>query len=467
MTDLHMPLGTGVAGQRRWTGGLFKHTKVSISTAVATAFAADGLALCLAGLLADWSRFGIPAGTGNPKLVYLVLPSFWLVTPALHAYSPRVLRSAKATILRPLSALGIAAGLAFLAAFALQVGERFSRLETLYFLALAVPLVVVGRTLSHAFVDRLAGGLDRRIAVLMDGSMAVAGPADKLVDLRTLSWQPSSNCPEFLEEVFRTFAHYDRVVLAFAAREDRLTWVRAMRLTGLDAEVLEPDMAEFDPLAIDKWGGQPTLVVSKGPLSLTQRASKRAFDIAVTAAVAPIVLPLIAILAVLVRLDSPGPAFFVQERVGRNNSHYRCYKLRTMRSDMADCSGRQSTQRSDPRVTTLGSFLRRTSLDELPQIFNVLRGDMSLVGPRPHALGSTAEGNLFWDAVPGYWCRHAVKPGLTGLAQVRGYRGATERKRDLELRISADLEYINTWSMWLDIKILVKSIRVVIHPNAF
>jgi lipopolysaccharide/colanic/teichoic acid biosynthesis glycosyltransferase len=138
-----------------------------------------------------------------------------------------------------------------------------------------------------------------------------------------------------------------------------------------------------------------------------------------------------------------------------------------MFDDMADPHGNRSTARDDNRLTRFGKFLRRTSIDELPQLWNVIRGDMSLVGPRPHALGSVAEGALFWEAVPDYWTRHAIRPGITGLAQVRGLRGATITRSDIEKRVAADLEYINSWSIWLDLKILLRTIRVVFHPNAF
>ena len=134
---------------------------------------------------------------------------------------------------------------------------------------------------------------------------------------------------------------------------------------------------------------------------------------------------------------------------------------------MADSHGNRSTARDDKRVTRIGKILRRTSLDEFPQLWNVIRGDMSLVGPRPHALGSTAEGALFWEAVPDYWTRHAMRPGITGLAQVRGLRGATNTRSDIEKRVAADLEYINNWSIWYDLMILLQTIGAVFDKRAY
>ena len=140
-------------------------------------------------------------------------------------------------------------------------------------------------------------------------------------------------------------------------------------------------------------------------------------------------------------------------------------KFRSMR--VADADGARSASRDDDRITPLGRVIRRTSIDELPQLFNVLTGSMSIVGPRPHALGSRAEEKLFWDIDRRYWHRHATKPGLTGLAQVRGYRGATMVEDDLRNRLQADLEYLENWSIWRDVKILVATARVILHRNAF
>jgi lipopolysaccharide/colanic/teichoic acid biosynthesis glycosyltransferase len=138
-----------------------------------------------------------------------------------------------------------------------------------------------------------------------------------------------------------------------------------------------------------------------------------------------------------------------------------------MRTEMCDTAGNQSTQRDDKRITRVGAFIRKTSIDELPQLINVLLGDMSLVGPRPHALGSLAGNKLFWEVNEQYWIRHALKPGITGLAQVRGYRGATVEHADLENRLRADLEYADRWSLWLDVTILASTAKVLVHTNAY
>ena len=126
-----------------------------------------------------------------------------------------------------------------------------------------------------------------------------------------------------------------------------------------------------------------------------------------------------------------------------------------------------STSRDDDRVTRVGRLIRRTSIDELPQLINVLKGEMAIVGPRPHALGSQAGDKLFWEVDGRYWERHALKPGLTGLAQVRGLRGATDREEDLSARLEADLEYLDGWSLWRDLRIVFSTIRVLSHDRAF
>jgi lipopolysaccharide/colanic/teichoic acid biosynthesis glycosyltransferase len=200
---------------------------------------------------------------------------------------------------------------------------------------------------------------------------------------------------------------------------------------------------------------------------MRNRAIKRLLDMAIAGSALLALAPLLVMTAIAIRLESAGPIFFVQSRLGRGNRLFAMYKFRSMRSDMCDANGAQSTLRDDVRITRVGKFIRATSIDELPQIFNVLKGDMSIVGPRPHALGSLAGDQLFWEVDQRYWHRHAIKPGITGLAQVRGFRGATHLRSDLVDRLQADLDYLNGWTIWRDLQILVATLKVVLHKNAY
>jgi polysaccharide biosynthesis protein PslA len=186
---------------------------------------------------------------------------------------------------------------------------------------------------------------------------------------------------------------------------------------------------------------------------------KRVMDIAGSGLAILFFAPLLIGIALAIKLTSSGPVMFSQYRYGYRNHRFRIYKFRTMRIEQADRSGTRQTVSNDPRVTRVGRFLRRTSLDELPQLFNVLRGDMSLVGPRPHVPGMLAGSMLYEELVPYYFQRHAVRPGITGLAQVSGCRGATTEPTPAIDRIDYDLQYMETWSLWLDARILVRTVR--------
>jgi lipopolysaccharide/colanic/teichoic acid biosynthesis glycosyltransferase len=207
--------------------------------------------------------------------------------------------------------------------------------------------------------------------------------------------------------------------------------------------------------------------VSVGPLNMSSRALKRGLDLALAITLLVAFAPMMAIVAFAVWLESDGPIFFMQSRLGRGNRLFMMYKFRSMRIDLCDADGRQSTSRDDIRVTRVGRFIRATSIDELPQFLNVLRGDMSFVGPRPHALGSLVGDKLFWEVDQRYWHRHTTKPGITGLAQIQGFRGATMMQEDLLKRVQADLDYLNGWTIWRDIAILCATLRVIVHKNAF
>jgi lipopolysaccharide/colanic/teichoic acid biosynthesis glycosyltransferase len=194
---------------------------------------------------------------------------------------------------------------------------------------------------------------------------------------------------------------------------------------------------------------------------------KRLLDLVISLGVLVVVLPILLVAAAAVKLEDGGPILFKQKRVGRRNQLFSIYKLRTMKVERSDDDGNRSASKDDDRVTRIGRFLRRTSVDELPQLFNVLKGEMSLVGPRPHAIGSLAGEKLFWEVDPRYWQRHSLRPGLTGLAQIRGFRGATDLEADLISRLQADLDYISGWTIWRDFGILARTARVLVHDRAF
>jgi polysaccharide biosynthesis protein PslA len=197
-------------------------------------------------------------------------------------------------------------------------------------------------------------------------------------------------------------------------------------------------------------------------------ATKRCIDVIIgILALAVSAVPML-LIALLICVDSPGPILFRQRRTGYRNVPFETLKFRTMADHAPDQGRLRQATRHDPRVTRVGAVLRRLSLDELPQLFNVLRGEMSLVGPRPHAPGSCAGGTPFELVTPNYPARHRVRPGITGLAQVRGLRGETETEDKLIRRVDADLEYIANWSLWLDFAVLVRTPKSILtERNAY
>ena len=197
-------------------------------------------------------------------------------------------------------------------------------------------------------------------------------------------------------------------------------------------------------------GDVPFLPVFDKPISDWGNALKAMFDAVVALALIVILSPLLALIALGVKLSSRGPVLFRQVRFGFNNERFEVVKFRSMYSELCDPAAEKLVTRNDSRVTPFGAFLRRTSLDELPQLLNVLRGDLSLVGPRPHAVKGKAAGMVYEQVVEGYFARHRVKPGITGWAQINGWRGETDTIEKIEQRVAYDLYYIENWSVWLD-----------------
>jgi Undecaprenyl-phosphate glucose phosphotransferase len=215
-------------------------------------------------------------------------------------------------------------------------------------------------------------------------------------------------------------------------------------------------------------GGNLVVTVKRRPLTDWQNLYKTIFDKVIALIALMCLSPLMLLTAIVIRIDSPGKVLFKQPRIGYNNLPFVTYKFRSMYIDKADIQADRQTTKGDDRITRIGKIIRRFSIDELPQIFNVLEGNMSLVGPRPHAPGTKAGDRLFAEVVSEYAQRHKVKPGITGLAQINGYRGDTPDEDSIKRRVEYDLQYIETWSLWLDIRIIVLTVfREILSKKAF
>ena len=282
---------------------------------------------------------------------------------------------------------------------------------------------------------------------------------------------PDSRCGlDALLESIRA-EEVDQVIVALPwSSDERIQQVvRQLALTPVRIR-LAPDLVGFSYMhkPFTLLGDLPVMTLFDRPISGIDQSVKWLEDQILGWTLLILLSPLLLMIAVAIKLDSPGPVFFRQRREGFNDRQFLMWKFRSMHVE--DCEHDQIVQakRDDPRVTRVGAFLRRTSLDELPQLFNVVRGEMSLVGPRPHAPSTRAGQRLFREAVNTYAARHRVKPGITGWAQVRGWRGITDTEDKLVKRLEHDLYYIEHWSPWFDMVILARTVSAALLPkNAF
>ncbi|AQR72322.1 sugar transferase [Sphingomonas sp. LM7] len=383
------------------------------------------------------------------------------------AYSTKCLTSAACSTRQALLSIAATLLIFLLAVFSFKVTGRLPRFALSVGIVSTAVLIVSQRLLLCYLVRRAYGSrLHTELVIVDGGNVPDAYLGSDIIDAGVASLRSDLDDPYMLNRLGILLRNYDRVVIS-CVPERKVEWAQVLKGANIQGEIIVPEIGELGPLAVHQLGGATTVVVSRGPLNLPNRAKKRFLDIAMTVPVLIGLLPVLVLVAIAIRLDSPGPVFFRQERMGRGNRIFHILKFRSMRVETSDSDGTQSASRHDDRITRVGKLIRRTSIDELPQLINVLFGEMSLVGPRPHALGSLAGDELFWRVDRQYWHRHALKPGITGLAQVRGFRGATEHRRDIVNRLEADLEYLQGWSLLRDIGILAKTAQVLVHKNAY
>jgi len=426
----------------------------------------DGAMLLAGFATAAWLYLGHPLNDSVWGSAQLALPLYWTAAVLNRTYSVQALTAPEFGVQRAALALLLASLLVVLVLFLARSSLEFSRFGFALGGALALMLIVLARYNLARPIRRRVGPAAINLLVIDDDGPPIDLPHSFRVRADQIGLSPQLDDPHLLNRFARLTGPMDRIIVSCPA-ERRMAWAMVLKGGHRRGEIVVPEVSALGLLGTAHIGGTGTVVVASGPLGLRSRLLKRLFDLAITVpALAVLALPML-LLALAIRLGDGGPALFVQRRVGRNNQFFDIYKFRTMRVQMADPDGQRSATPTDDRVTRIGRWLRRSSIDELPQLFNVLKGDMSLVGPRPHALGSQVGEKLFWEVDSRYWQRHALKPGLSGLAQIRGLRGETRAEEDLSQRLQADLEYVNGWSLWRDAVILTRTLRVLVHDRAY
>ncbi len=354
----------------------------------------------------------------------------------------------------------------YLSSLALFIVER------LFLLVLFKHLMQKGFFLQNAVILGATENGQRLAEYLLDNQDIRSGVSGFIDDRirrlpKTVAGLPLlGNCND-LERLIREEKVTQVLVALPWSAENRMDHIiRELRRYPVNV-LLVPDMIAFRHThnRLTEVANLPMFNASDVPLSGWSPLFKRIEDLMLAALALILLSPLMLAIALAIKLDSRGPVLFRQNRYGYNNRMIKVCKFRSMHHHQADATAEQQTTRGDARITRVGRFIRRTSLDELPQLFNVIIGSMSMVGPRPHATATKAAGILFEQAVKEYTSRHRVKPGITGLAQINGFRGETDTVEKIEKRVEFDLEYIENWSVWFDIYILLRTVPAVLFTR--
>lgn len=405
----------------------------------------------------------------NPLLpAYLLLPIYLTIALYNSTYSLSSLSNWRRGAARAVGALLVAAALLSFVAFFAKMNADFSRVVFMLGMMATGGVLVFLRYFAERVIRKNWGPSPINRLVINAGGEPINLPHVYVINAKHHGLNPSIDDPAALDRLAHYFRNMDEVIVS-CMFEDRAAWSEVLKASGVHGEVMSGFARDIGALGIKHHdaAGISTLLVSTGPMGVRSRVLKRMFDLILSAVALLILSPVFLFAALAIRLEDGGPVLFRQRRMGRGNRFFEIYKFRSMTQEKGDADGDRSASKDDDRITRIGRLIRRTSIDELPQIINVLLGDMSLVGPRPHALGSQAGDKLFWKVDRRYWQRHQLRPGITGLAQVRGYRGATDTELDLTDRLRADLEYLNGWSIWRDIKIVFATLGVLVHDRAF
>lgn len=378
-----------------------------------------------------------------------------------------------------------------LTGFLLKVSEDFSRIWFGGWLALSFGSIMLVRLVVSRFVRRWGrnGAMERRAVIVGGGKNA-----ETLI--RSIEQQPDNDiriCGIFDDRgegrspaivagypklgtigeltTFARIARIDMLIvsLPISAEQRVLSLLKKLWVLPVDIRLsAHSHELQFRPRSYSYIGAVPMLDIFDRPINDWDSVAKRAFDIVFSLLGIVVFSPVMLATALAIKLDSKGPVLFKQKRHGFNNEVIEVYKFRSMYADQSDPTAKKTVTKNDPRVTRVGRIIRKTSIDELPQFFNSLFGSLSLVGPRPHAVAAQSHNLLYTEVVDGYFARHKVKPGVTGWAQINGWRGEMDTDEKVRKRTEFDLYYIENWSMWFDLKILfLTPIRLLDTRNAY
>lgn len=427
----------------------------------------DFVLLMGAAFLAYWLRFASWTMDEWYLLVSFVFCLSILLSQAVtRCYGSWRGRPLSSPLIRIIWAWVAALSLLALLAIATKLAHFFSRYWMLYTVSIGLFAVLSLRVVVFSLLGHLrAKGKNQKSLVIIADSTEQHAIFEQRQNLSTQGYSISetvhlSDDPSFLKQlleiILATRPHEIWICLPLAEGDRIKEILYALRHQFNDIRFI-PDLSDISLLnhKINTIAGMYSIDISCSPIDGGSRIIKRAEDLILGSLISLLMLPICAVIYIAIKLTSPGPALFKQRRLGFNGKAFKVYKFRSM--EVHNEVDGQITQAAmnDPRVTKLGAFLRKTSLDELPQFYNVLQGRMSIVGPRPHAL---AHNEHYKDLVESYMQRHKVKPGITGWAQVNGLRGQTDTIEKMQKRVEHDLWYINNWSLWLDLKIIGRTI---------
>jgi Undecaprenyl-phosphate glucose phosphotransferase len=443
----------------------------------------DFIAIIATSVLADvgyqWTF--LVSGETDERFIgvgFVIFANFSAISAARGNYQPRNLLNLRRQIREVILTWALVALMLLGAAFSMKIAGTFSRVSTITLLVLGCALIVLWRVvLSNLVIRALEEGRFAERKIVLIAEQGQLNSSRTLLELsrcgyrsiRTFEISPSEaktigvppSLQETLNEVIKLSRRAPVEELFLLVKWDHARLIddvlSILRVMPLPIHLVpDENVARFLATTMLQVGTTWTAELKRAPLSVAEQALKRAFDVLAAGLGIILLSPLLLTSALLIKLDSKGPVLFTQTRNGFNGRSFRILKFRTM-SVLED--GRQIRQatRHDPRVTSVGRWLRRTSIDELPQLFNVLGGSMSLVGPRPHAVAHNTE---YERVVANYAFRYHVKPGISGWAQVNGFRGETSTVDLMEKRVEFDLWYVSNWSFWLDVRILWKTLAL-------